>query len=46
MTAGNEALVFAAQNSVTSFIFKSGANITNSNLWYDQVPTPTLQLKG
>ena len=46
MTAGNEALVFAAQNSVTSFIFKSGANITNSSLWYDQVPTPTLQLKG
>ena len=46
MTAGNEALVFAAQNSVTSFIFKSGADITNSNLWYDQVPTPTLQLKG
>lgn len=46
-TAGNEALVFAAKNAVTSFIFVNGEDsITNnaSDRWYSL--TPGLQVKN
>lgn len=44
MTSGNEALVFANQNAVTSFMFFTGLNIGNDSVWYDK-GNPALQIK-
>ena len=48
MTYGNEALVFANSNAITSFIFKCGKYLpdTTSNNWHTEVPVPTMQMKG
>ncbi len=43
-TPGNEAMIFAAKSSVTSFIFKSGLSCTSGTSW--QNLTPDLQIKN
>lgn len=43
-TPGNEALVFAVKNSVTSFIFKGGLSCTSGTSWGSV--TPDLQIKN
>lgn len=45
-TTGNEALVFAARNAVTSFMFKCGLDPTamTSSTW--TTTTPSVQIKG
>ena len=44
MADGDEALVWANQNAVTSFIFKSGLDLSNTSNW--TTITPSLQIKG
>ena len=44
MTSGNEAMVWANQNAVTSFIFKCGLNLSNTSDWTGI--TPSLQIKN
>ena len=46
MTAGNEALVFANKQPVTSFIFKCGKDLTTTSDWESEVPIPTMQMKN
>lgn len=48
MTAGNEALVFTAEQPVTSFIFKCGYKNVNGSNWHEVFASniPTLQLKN
>lgn len=46
-TPGNEALVFGLKNAVTSFIVKSGVDLTNISDWReDTIGTPSIQIKG
>ena len=46
-TVGNEALVFATQQTVTSFIFKCGYAMSNGSDWQSGViGTPSVQIKG
>lgn len=44
MTSGNEALVFANQSAVTSFMFYTGLNIADDSTWYNK-GNPALQIK-
>ena len=44
MTSGNEAMVWANHNAITSFIFKCGLDIDNTNDWTGI--TPSMQIKG
>lgn len=46
-TPGNEALVLGLQNAVTSFIVKSGVNLTGKTDWQSAtIGTPSIQVKG
>ena len=46
-TTGNEALVFGFKNAVTSFIVKSGVDLTNISNWQEgTIGTPSIQIKG
>ena len=46
-TVGNEALVFATQQTITSFIFKCGYTMSNGSDWQSSViGIPSIQIKG
>lgn len=44
MTAGNEAMVWANKNAITSFIFKCGLDLSDTSDWTGI--TPSLQIKN